>query len=249
MIKIVVNPKYHKLEKFVEDIPREFIKTGEIVYSARNIIKIYDVEGYKVNIKSFKKPLLINQLVYAVLRASKAKRSYMYALKLIERGFSTPDPIAYIERRRGLLLKYSFYISIHEDFDGMMRELRQGTLDEKAELIKQFAWYTAKLHDNKILHIDYSPGNILYKLVDGTYSFYLVDLNRMIFDKDISLNTACFNFRRLWGSDEMIELFVSEYAKARNFDVDTCLRKTFEYRTQFWTKFTKQYPGVTPYDK
>lgn len=247
MIKVVINPKYQKLEDFIEELPLAFLQSGEVIYSARNIIKTFDVENLKLNAKSFKKPLWINQFMYATFRPSKAKRSYHYAFMLKERGFHTPDPVAYMEQKKHNLLKHSLYISIHENFDGLMQELRHGQITGREELLRQFALFTARLHEKKILHIDYSPGNILYKKNGDKYTFYLVDLNRMKFDKKIGLDTACFNFRRLWGNDEMITYIVKEYAQARSFDIDLCLKKTFEYRKQFWDNYVKQHPGGTPY--
>lgn len=245
--KLVLNEKYRNIEDFIENLPLNFNDIGEVLYAERNVIKTFDVDGIKLNVKSFKKPIWINQFIYSTLRPSKAKRSYQYAFMLQERGFHTPTPVAYMELKKFNLLKYSLYVSIHEQFDGLMRELRTGTLEGREELLRQFAQFTAKLHDEKILHLDYSSGNILYKKEDHNYSFYLVDLNRMKFDKAVDLKTACFNFRRLWGSDEMISFIVKEYAKARNFDEVTCLEKTFEYRKKFWESFNKQYPEVTPY--
>lgn len=235
------------LEDFLENLPMTFLQSGEVVYSGRNIIKVFDNKGFKINAKSFKKPLLINQIMYATFRQSKAKRSYLYAFALKEQGFQTPDPIAYMEYKKYGLLKYSLYISAHENFDGLMQELRHGNVHQHQELIRQFAVFTANLHEKKILHIDYSSGNILYKKNNGKYTFYLVDLNRMTFGKPINMDKACFNFRRLWGNDEMISLFVKEYAKTRNFDESACLEKTFEYRKKFWDTFIKQHPGSTPY--
>lgn len=247
MIEIVINPEYKYLEGFVENLPASFANEGETLYAARNIIKLFDVEGFKVNVKFFKKPILINQIVYRTFRKSKARRSYEYAFKLKEKGLYTPAPIAYIKETKFGLLKNSFYISKHESFDGTMRELKTSLLSEKEELIKQFAKYTASLHEQQILHLDYSSGNILYKKDGDNYIFYLVDLNRMEFDKPISMDTACFNFRRLWGSDDMIFLFIKEYAQSRNFDVEDCLKRTLYYRKRFWDNFTKKHPGSAPF--
>lgn len=246
-IKLVISNKYENLDGFIENLPLKFLQSGEVIYSARNIIKTFDVDGLKLNVKSFKKPLLINQIIYSNFRKSKAERSYLYAFMLKKKGFHTPDPIAYMELKKCGLLKYSLYISIHEEFDGIMRELRSGKIEGREDLLHQFATYTASLHDKKILHLDYSSGNILYKKEDGVYTFYLVDLNRMTIDKPISLDEGCFNLRRLWGSDEMIGYIVKEYAKARNFDEATCLRKTFEYRKKFWDSYIKQHPADPPY--
>lgn len=247
MIKVVVNPKYQELEGFIESLPMAFLQSGEVIYSGRNLLKTFDVKDFKLNAKSFKKPILINQFMYATFRPSKAKRSYYYAFMLKERGFHTPDPVAYMEQEKFNLLQHSLYVSIHENFDGLMQEFRYGQLDGRENLLTQFAQYTARLHEKKVLHIDYSPGNILYKKNGDEYTFYLVDLNRMTFDKPISLDDACFNFRRLWGNDDMIKLIVEEYAHARNFDVDKCLKKTFEYRKKFWDNYMKQYPDWSPY--
>ncbi len=246
-IKVVINEDYGGLRKFIERLPLAFLQSGEVVYSGRNLIKTFDIDGLKLNVKSFKKPLWINQVMYATFRKSKAERSYRYAYIIKERGFHTPDPVAYMELKQYYLLKYSLYISIHEEFDGMMRELQYGTLAGREDFLRQFALYTASLHEKQILHLDYSSGNILYKKNDDQYTFYLVDLNRMKFNKPISLDAACFNFRRLWGSDEMISFIVKEYARARKFDEATCLERTFEYRKKFWDSFTKQHPGATPY--
>lgn len=248
MVNIVINPKYKQLEDFIRNLPETFVHTGETIYGGRNTIKVFDIQGINVNVKSFKKPILINQIVYSTFRQSKARRSFEYALRLGEKGFHTPEPIAYIEQGKAVLLKNSFYISINERIDSEMRELKTGTFGECKDLLKQFAHYTAHLHEEQILHLDYSSGNILYKKVEGQYIFYLVDLNRMEFDKPVSMDTACFNFRRLWGSDEMIHFFVQEYAKSRGFDVESSLSRALYYRKRFWNNFVRKHPGASPYD-
>jgi serine/threonine protein kinase len=247
MAKIVINPEYQRLEAFIRELPLIFNESGEITYSARNTIKAFEAEGYKINVKSFVKPFFINQIAYVTVRKSKAKRSYDNALKLVAKGFATPDPIAYIEQKELGLLTNSFYLSIHEEFDGMLRELRTGTVESHKELLRQFALYTADLHEKQILHLDFSPGNILYKLNDRTYTFYLVDLNRMNFGKPIDIDAACASFRRLWGSDDMMRYIVKIYAGTRNLDEATCMEKVFKYRQEFWEAYTKRHPKETPY--
>lgn len=246
-MKTVLNPKYQQLESFIEELPLLFDASGEVIYSGRNTIKILETEGYKINVKSFKKPIFINRIAYVTIRKSKANRSYTYAMKLIEKGFKTPEPIAYIEEKEYGLLANSYYLSIQEDFDGILQELQTGTVDFHQELLRQFALYTANLHEKQVLHLDYSSGNILYKLNNGIYTFYLVDLNRMKFDKPVDIDTACFSFRRLWGSDDMIRSIVKVYAETRNFDEASCLEKVFKYRKEFWDAFNKRHPDQRPY--
>lgn len=114
------------------------------------------------------------------------------------------------------------------------------------ELIRQFALFIADLHEKQVLHLDFSPGNILYKLKDGVYTFYLVDLNRMTFDKPIDLDMACTNFSRLWGSDDMMRYMIEVYAKIRNLD-ENCALKRYLNTEKSLGPFTKRHPDASPY--
>lgn len=245
--KIVINNNYIQLKEYLTNLHNVFLDTGNTIYEGRNTIKTFDVNNLYLNVKSFKKPHLVNQFAYATFRKSKANRSYTYAEKLLALGIDTPTPIAYMEFSKPCLLKYSLYVCEHINVDGQMRGLQEGTLEEHKELIVAFAKFTAKLHHLKVLHLDYSSGNIMYTYANGEYTFYLVDLNRMQFDKEIDIYKSAHNFRRLWGNDEMITLFTKEYAIARGFDVDTCLSLVFKYRQTFWNRFNKQYPDTKPY--
>ena len=246
--RIVINPDYEeRLGDFLRKLLDIFDEEGTIDYSGRNIIKIYEEQGLRISVKSFKIPILLNRYVYKHFRDSKAKRSYQYANELLKLGFNTPTPIAYVEEVSGGLLGRSMYVSLHEEFDGMMRELQCQEIDQVENLIIQFARFTADLHNHNVLHLDYSPGNILYKQIGDDYKFYLVDLNRMILNKPVDLDTGCFNLRRLWGSDEMFAIMVKEYARCRNFNEQTCLDKSFEYRRKFWKFLIIKHPGSKPY--
>lgn len=79
MIDYRINPKYKSLEKAILDISRRFEEEGEVIEDNRNVIKILDVEGLRVNVKSFKKPNVVNQFAYAYIRKGKALRSFEYA--------------------------------------------------------------------------------------------------------------------------------------------------------------------------
>ncbi len=244
--KIIINPKYRHLEEFISNLPFNFDTQGEILFGGRNVVKDISVGNLRLNVKSFKIPHIINQFVYDNFRVSKARRSFEYANILLEKRINTPDPVAYLECKRGVRFSQSYYISIQEDFDGLMREFNSGELAGRESLLSQFAQFTADMHNKKVLHLDYSPGNILYKKENRTYDFYLVDLNRMYFG-DISMDMGCECFRRLWGNEEMIKFIASEYAKARHFDQDKCIELTLLYHKKFWEYFTKKHPDTTAY--
>ena len=249
MIRMQINPQYKDIERLIGAIPETFETSGIVDYKSRNIIKILDVNGILLNIKSFKKPHSINRFIYSTFRKSKARRSFEYANKLIQNNINTPTPIAYIEEKNGLLLNRSFYISLHEKTDGSMREFRTGKLSGRETLLACFAQFTARLHNKEILHLDYSPGNILYKKNGDGYAFFLVDLNRMTFDKKVTLRQGCHNLRKLFGNKEMISYIAREYAMERQMDTEECIGATLKYHDAFWTRFQKKHSRtfIPPY--
>lgn len=246
-MKIVINPEYEYLREFIVRLPQSFGTLGKVTYDSRNQIRAIEYNDLTLNVKSFKTPNIVNRFVYGNFRKSKASRSFNYANLLIKNGINTPAPVAYIEERGLIEFKRSYYISIHEEFDGMMREFKWGKLEGREDLLKQFARFTASMHDKGILHLDYSPGNILYKKQGNDYSFSLVDLNRMSFGK-VSEQVGCFNLRRLWGNEQMISYIATEYAEARGFDKQKCIDLVLKYHREFWRKFSAKHKGRVPYE-
>lgn len=233
-MRIVIAEKYQHLRAKLRDI-ESLSAQGDIIYQARNQVLCYQLaDGFKLSIKAFKIPNIINQLAYSTIRKSKAERSFIYAQQLLNNKFLTPEPICFVENHSGLLLKESYYVCKHENFDGILRELESNSFESQKHLIESFALYTAKLHEAGIVHIDYSPGNILYKKTNLGYDFYLVDLNRMRFDKQVTAEIACRNFRRLWGNDQKLLYFVEIYAKTRNFEVAKCQEYFLKEAAEFW---------------
>lgn len=64
-MKVVINPKYSFLTDFIYHLPECFFKEGETIYQGRNILKRYDVQGFHLIVKRFKRPYIINQIVYS----------------------------------------------------------------------------------------------------------------------------------------------------------------------------------------
>ena len=245
-MKVEVNPAYYQFIDEIKSIPDIFDKEGENIYTGRNQLKLLHFQGMDFIVKSFKIPHVINKIAYSFIRLSKARRSYEYSFFLKTKGINSPEPVAYIENKKFGLLNNSYYISVRLDYTGMMRELKTGKLEGREGFLCRFAQFTAFVHEHDILHLDYSPGNILYKQTEGDYVFYLVDINRMTFGP-VSMKQGCKNFRKLWGNNEMIAFIATEYAKARGFDVNKCIDLTLFYHKKFWKKFSKQHKGSLPY--
>jgi hypothetical protein len=175
------------------------------------------------------------------LRAPKGLRAYHYPQRIIEAGFETPMPVAYVELRRGGLIDVSYFISLQCPYSRRFYEFGNAELTpELCEISRAFARFTAGLHRADILHLDYSPGNVLFDRVNGEWRFSLVDTNRMYFGP-VSLARGCANFARLWGQPEWFKFLAKEYALARGYDPAECEKHVMRARRRFWLRFQKRH--------
>ena len=215
-MKITLNPNYINQEKAILQLVNHFFDEGNlIVQGSRNTIKSNFLGGEKVNIKFFQKPGLFKSIIYSFFRSTKAKRSFDYANYLIKHNIQTPLPIAYIEERSSLgILVDSFYICQQIDCDFTIRELIHNPLFPNRNLIlEQFTEFTFKMHEAKVNFLDHSPGNtLIIKKENGSYDFFLIDLNRMKFE-DLSIENRMDNFKKMWLSKQMVRVVAKQYAK------------------------------------
>lgn len=208
--KYKINTDYITIKDNIKNITTIFKGKNKTIHKARNELKIIEINKIQTVVKSFKKPNFINQIIYSFFRKSKAKKSYEYALKIKD---FTPQPIAYIEFYNYSLLKNSYFISEYFHYDFTIREpLLQNNFPEREKIFRAFAHFTFQLHNNNILHNDYSPGNILIKKENDNYIFKIVDINRMSF-KSLSLQERAKNFSQLWADDEILLIMINEYEK------------------------------------
>ena len=237
-MKIVINPEYSFLTDFINDLPENFSSEGEIIYNERNVLKRYQVQGVDMIVKSFKVPILVNRIAYAFLRKSKACRSYEYALEILKRGGNTPAPIAYIEEYKNGLLNRSYYISIFDARATTIREYMDGSILDAEVMWRSFVRFTINIHRSGILHIDYSPGNVLMETKpDDSFRFSLIDINRLRF-KEVSQEEALSNFDRLALSVEVSTRLAEIYAEECSLDKKETVRKINKYSDRFFLKRT-----------
>ena len=236
MIKYELHKGYKELETLLPKITEFFHNNGTTIYKIRNEIKIIEVEGVKLCIKSFGQPRIINRFVYAYFRKSKAHRSYRNSQWLLNKGVSTPQPIAWIEfRNPNRFITKSYYISLHKEHDFTMEKVMNGNAQNREEIIKGFAHFVhSKLHRNGILHHDLGPGNLLVKEINGTYSFSVVDVNRMSFKKRLNNRQRYSNLRRSGGGPIEISMLAKNYSTLQNQDpiLSTIRLGFFKYRFQ-----------------
>ena len=201
---------------------------GTVIYKGRNELREMDWHGTKVVVKSFRVPNLINRIAYGVFRSSKAQRSFEYAEMLRREGIGSPAPVAYYTERNGLLFTHSYYACLKSECPYSYVNLMRGDFPGQEEVLRAIARTTAALHEKGYLHKDYSRGNILFRRTDKGVEVEIIDLNRIRF-RAVDMEEGCRNFERLPGTPEMFAILADEYAKARGFDANECLKLILKY--------------------
>ncbi len=204
-----LHPDYHDKKEFLLQIKKHFQASNTSIHKARNEIKI--VDGFVV--KAFKVPHIINRFAYAYVRDSKAKKSYENALKIPK---FTPKPLGYIEFFKQGLLHESYAISEKSAYDFTIKApLDDANFPDRESIFKALAHFSYELHQEGILHKDYSPGNILIKETKEGYHFNIVDINRMVF-APLSIQQRMQNFAKLGATDEDLACIIQHYAPLLN---------------------------------
>lgn len=165
MKKVIINPQYEYLRTFIENIPYVFDKEGHEIYHQRNCVKIFTAaNGTILNVKRYKIPHFLNRIIYSSgIRKPKGQRAWEYPQKLRSKGINTHEPVAYIEMRQMGILGDSYFISIQCDYGHTLYEIGDAPASVYEPMAVALAYYAAHIHENKIMHKDFTPGNILWK--------------------------------------------------------------------------------------
>lgn len=227
----------------VLDSINNYVTTGTLFSDGkRNKIKLFEIEGQTINIKSFKIPNILNQIVYKFFRKSKAKRSFEYASILKGKNIGTPQPIAFLENYNLFGLTTSFYVCEHLVTELTFKDLvATPNYPDHEIILQQFIHFCYNLHNNGIEFLDHSPGNTLIKKAGKShYNFFLVDLNRMKFHTEMDFNSRMKNLSRLTPKKEMIEIMSEEYAKLYNKEYQVVFDKLWYYTNKFQYNFFRK---------
>ena len=243
-MRLVLNNKYELLREWLNRLPETFDMQGEMIYDARNQIRRIVPciaewsEEEPLIVKRFHRPIFPNRVIYSCLREPKAARAYYNAVSLLQKGIATPEPIAFILCGKHLLSE-SYLITRESRLPHLMREFTLDYRPELNDLIRPFARFTARMHEADVLHLDYSPGNILWDKKGDDYIFEVIDINRMRIGKKVTLQEGCQSMRRICARTEFFKVFADEYAQARGYDSAETERWILYYRDRFWDKGRK----------
>lgn len=230
-MNFVLSEAYSQYKNDILNILKNFKNDGVTVgHGNRNTVKYFVVNDLKLNFKSFKQHNIINRHVYKYYRKSKSRRSYEYAQMLLDKGFFTPNPVAFIENHDFIGVTSSYYVSEQLEYVFTLNEAlyTPGFLDRE-KIIKEYTNLIFQLHEKGIEFIDNAGGNFLIKKEKDTYRFYMVDLNRMNFHQEIDIAKRLHNFERLTNDEEIIQLISAEYARLSGQSPEFCYNKILDF--------------------
>jgi len=199
--------------------------SAKIIHEGRNRLGVVSwpwmIAGFhKVVVKEFR--FRGANSLKSLLGPSKALRSWLGAVGLVERGIPTPFPVAYLEERKRGIVRNGYYlsgwVSDGREIRGLFRELEGDPLRRLLAGLAAFLW---ECHDKGVLHRDLSDGNILIKTDEtGRHRFFLLDTNRIRIRGRIGLRGRVRNLVRLGVPAASQRFFVDRYlgeARRRNF--------------------------------
>jgi hypothetical protein len=241
-MNFIFNPPYQKYQKTFEKLVLNFKNEGILIGTdKRNAIKYFTTDEDKINIKSFKKPNLINKIVYRYFRKSKAKRSFEFAKMLLENGFGTPEPMAFLENYDAIGLTSSYYFSRQQENVFMFRvAIFDTNFEDRENITRAYTRFFFELHEKGIEFVDNTSGNTLIEKTEQGYSFYLVDLNRMNFHRKMTIEQRIQNFSKLTLDTSILEIIADEYSSLMNISKDDFLKRLVNSSTLFQSRLHRR---------
>lgn len=215
-MNITVNPSYISLERFIRTLPEVFLTQGIMLHDKRNVVKLFEMDGMQVVVKRYKVPLFYQRIDYTWFRPSKAKRAYLFALRLKELGIRTPDPIAFIECKRFGFFRQGYFVSTYTTHPDIKSNI--SLLDTDTQLFDGLIDYFVFLHSEGFLHGDTNLSNFLFHKEDGRYEFEVIDVNRSCFKDHPAKEDCLANLMRVTRDRKLSSRIVSAYAFRRGWD-------------------------------
>lgn len=193
-IKFKVHPGFDGIVDYLLKINFSFSEIPFIIQNRRNDIRLDNINGFRLVIKSFKGMYWPNQLAYSIFRKSKAQRSYETSMRLRSIGLYVPTPVAYVDYYKWGILKSSYFISLYQEYEGLQASLSK--YSSSHSLPKVFGAFIYQMHKAGVLHQDLSTGNILCVAQKEKINFFMVDLNRVRF-QTVHYHTGLKSLSRL----------------------------------------------------
>lgn len=235
-MKVHIHPHYAAYENLIRVIPSGEYEREEVYCNRRNTVEKIRLKDKLFVLKKYKRPALINCLIYTWFRKSKARRAFEYAELFLNRGIETAAPVAYIEIKKNGFFHTGYFLSEFLSYPLVADTDKNGICgEEKDALMHDLALFTLQLHLNKVIPLDYNPKNIFYHKENDKYNFALIDINRLKLDKVPGIRLSMNAFNQLGISAGDFTKVIPWYAEKRGFDLEECIFFTLFSRLK-WEK-------------
>lgn len=242
-MKIEISPDYQYMTKELLDIPRMFDEEqGEIIYSGRNLVRRFTIQGVPVIAKRFKRVNFFQQIAYTFFRSTKAERAFRYASIFRERDIETPHEIAFLEiYEHGLFTTGYFICTLCPDPPAFPYLVSRQDYDKN--LAKDLISFIVLMHQKGIVHGDLNFGNFLFHKPkpEAHYQFQVIDINRSIFFNSSPPRDVCLkNLSTLTHRKDLFEFMVKEYARQKGWDEEETFIRADFYLTKLERKHQRK---------
>lgn len=231
-MKIILNSKYEHLREYLTHIDVHFEREGKEIFHDRNVIRTLRIDGLTLCVKRYAPLSLRGNLAIRLYKTSKGKKAYFKPFALRERGFESPEPVAFVRYRKGLISSVIYFICLQSSYRYSLDDIMEMPEAERQEVTRSFACFAARLHDDGFLHRDFSASNILFDKVNNRYHFALIDTNSLRTGHPVSVERGCRNFSRLVGDKAFFKLLADTYAEARHADAAACFEHIMQTQPQ-----------------
>lgn len=165
----------------------------------------YDGEAYRVVIKESLFNTFFARLRNSIFR-SRARRNWIGTKALRVRGISTPDALALLEYRAGVLMRRTLLLTRYVEQSHELNEyvlmrynrtLSEAELRRKKRFIAALAGLIRDMHQKGIYHADLKSNNILVREEGDAWKLSVIDLDRIGFRSSLSFNERANNLAQM----------------------------------------------------
>jgi serine/threonine protein kinase len=175
-------------------------KSSELLkWSLEVTVSILGGWGQKISVKNYH-PSKVWDRFKEHFRCSKGMRAWISGNGLRARGVTTLKPLGLAEKRDWLGLKESFFVmEVLEGAQELDRYIinRLEDFKERKMFIKLFAQWLSHCHSKYLYHWDMKTCNILVSKDGEAWNFYLLDLEDIRLNKNVSERDLFKNFLQL----------------------------------------------------
>jgi len=215
-------PPWRELLEGLPEITRR-LPRSQLVQGGRNDIYRFERFGRRLAVKRFVNEGPWKKVAYR-FATSKARRSYEGSEALRRAGLQAPQPLGWLEERDGPWLRESYFLCDYLDVVHEARSISNEPGVDWRPLVRLIARSIARMHEAGILHLDLTPGNLLFVDVGGPeWELHFVDNNRMRFGP-VGFAAGMRSLLQPAIEGPLAEPYLEAYARARGFDLERCRR-------------------------